>query len=262
MYLTDVYQDVANFDNPANDYKTEEIFRCTPTRGKPGYVEIPVQQTATSPSQLQLEWFDLGLQNFMGAHCKPAVYLYPETRQLINVKVEPKGYLAYVDPPYDMEKGWTVWAEPGGRINDLRSEVYDYLYYESKILDSAFNKPEKGFVVKFEELENFYKDIMPKLGLNKKEEADFVEYWKKALPYSPYYFVGVIDQQVKDNIEPLTVTPAPDTSIRFSLYFERLETPKVVSAPEIITPVRDGFTLVEWGGMIKNDPNHPFTCSQ
>jgi hypothetical protein len=22
------------------------------------------------------------------------------------------------------------------------------------------------------------------------------------------------------------------------------------------------FRVVEWGGMVKNDPNHPFTCSQ
>ena len=32
------------------------------------------------------------------------------------------------------------------------------------------------------------------------------------------------------------------------------------TSPLPLSPSR--FSVTEWGGMVKNDPNHPFTCSQ
>ncbi len=280
--VADLYQMKSIHDDPARSYDDNaEAYECSPNArfiadvyptaegfSKGASVVVPPQEFSTDSSQLQLEWFEFTNPGgaFFSVHCKPAVYLYPQTTQLVNVKVKPKGELIYVDPPYDMEKGWTVWAEPGGQLTvssyQLSINTYDYLYYESKIRDDAFKKPEKGWVLKYKDLPIFYKEILPKLGLNSKEEADFIEYWTKHLPDSPYYFVGIVDQKMKDYIEPLTVIPKPDSSIRFSLYFEKLEKPRTATPPEVITPLRKGFTLVEWGGMIKNDLNHPFTCSQ
>jgi hypothetical protein len=132
-------------------------------------------------------------------------------------------------------------------------------------------------------LEKQFNDVLPKLGLNSVQTKDFIEYWKKALPYSPYYFVGVVDPANVDQIERLEITPKPDYINRVRIYFERLDTPKVVEAPVIVDQRiselanQKGknlsnqlisqsanllFRVVEWGGMVKNDPNHPFTCSQ
>ena len=127
--------------------------------------------------------------------------------------------------------------------------------------------------MKYDELANLYQEILPKLGLNKQQENDFIEYWTKALSKnpSPYYFVGVIDQKNVDQIERLDITPKPDSVNRVRIYFEALDQPKTVEAPELssfgIGNLAFGighspFRVVEWGGMVKNDKNHPFTCSQ
>ena len=186
---------------------------------------------------------------------------------MVNVKVFPKGYLGYTDPVYDPVYGWTVEAYPDGRLIpnakfQMPNAQYSYLYYESKIRDEEIKKPSKGWVVKSNELEDLYNEVLPKLGLNKKEAGDFSEYWLKTLPDSPYYFVGLMDKDQRDYLEPLEVIPNPDTSIRFSFFFEPLDQPVNVREPLIQTPERNGFTLVDWGGMIKLNKDTPFTCSQ
>jgi hypothetical protein len=77
--------------------------------------------------------------------------------------------------------------------------------------------------------------------------------------------VGVIEQSNVDQIEKLDITPKPDSVNRVRIYFERLDQPKVVEEPLITNRLplnASNFNVVEWGGMVKNDLNHPFTCSQ
>jgi hypothetical protein len=231
---------------------------------------IPDQRQSLNNEQLQLEWFAFKSEGIWNIHCKPAVYLYPSQKQRVNVKVFPAGTLTYTDPQYDDKTGWTVDAYPDGQIYDLRYTIYDkpfdYLYFESKVPDQIIKKPTKGWVVEYQELNNFYNNILPKLGLNQKQTTDFAEYWNKALKPAPYYFIGVIDQANVDQIERLEITPKPDNINRVRIYFERLEQPKQVEAPLLeaksFNLSASSFNVVEWGGMVKNDPNHPFTCSQ
>jgi hypothetical protein len=265
VYLMDVYQDKRIYDLRNKGYSENDIFICgVDTKVGSSFVVVPGQDRSQTKDQLQLEWFVFSSDKLWGIHCKPAVYLYPEKKQLVNVKVNPKGELSFTDPPYDSIKGWTVWANPTGRLHTLSEQLIPngYLYYESKIKDSEIKKPTQGWVVKFEELGSLYDDLLPKLGLNGKEAKDFSQYWLKALPDSPYYFVGLINKDQRDYLETLSVTPSPETSIRFSFYFEPLDKPISVKEPEIITPKREGFTLVDWGGMVKLHPGTPFTCSQ
>lgn len=279
--LVDVYQDIDS-NRPE---LPEEALSCDTTRGEynknTAQVFQPNPATSPDPDQLQLRHFVFGagesagqVVNGWGIHCKPAVYLYPPRQQIVNVQVNPRGQLSYTDPPYDKTTGWTVWAKPDGKISNFQARSrelrsypipnfqYDYLYYESKLLDSEIKKPESGWVVKPDQLESLFNKILPELGLNKKEQSDFMGYWLNKLPASPYYFVGLVDKPQRDYLEALKVTPDPDTSIRFSLYFEALDQPKVVTEPKITTPTRKGFTLVDWGGMVKLHPGTPFTCSQ
>lgn len=208
-------------------------------------------------------------------HCKPAVYLYPQQEQQINVQVAiPYGSFLYTDPIYPTG-GWNVRAKPNGALHYLGSDradstgkinypsgVFPYLYYEARIHDSAIEKPTKGYVKKYEDIEKFYDEILPKLGLNSQETQEFKKYWLKALPKATYYFIGVVSQSNLNTIEPLTISPKQDTTIRVSLYFEALDTFTIIQPPTIQTPQRNGFTVVEWGGMVKRDKDHPFTCVQ
>ncbi len=46
----------------------------------------------------------------------------------------------------------------------------------------------------------------------------------------------------------LEVTPEPDALIRVFMVWQGLDEPVDVETPEITTPDRVGFTVVEWGG--------------
>lgn len=293
--MIDIYQDVSK---PPLE-RAENILKCidigTAVVINLGFV-IPPQAPSAIKDQLQLEWFLLRQSKFLPKawwtpECKPAVYLYPPNKTLVNVKVYPEGFLTYTDPVYDYQTGWNVEANPDGTIITREGKSYPYLYFESKVRDEVIDIPGEGWVVKssgnkvseetketketketedwFIPLEEHFNQILPKLGLNKTQTNDFVEYWKKVLSYSPYYFVGIIEQSNVNEIERLEITPKPDSVNRVRIYFERLGQPKQVQAPDLSDRnfsnsdfSDDAFRVVEWGGMVKNDLEHPFTCSQ
>jgi len=236
--------------------------------GNDAYEYIPTQQpvqfSSESKDNLQLKWFylvDTPVYSWYTPDCKPAVYLYPTSAQQTAVSVEAKGPLTVTIPSYP-QNGWNVLADADGTIHS-GGQTYPYLYYEAKIPDAAVNKPTNGYVVSYLELDSLYTTLLPKLGLSSKETADFKAYWEKQLPYSPYYFVGVMPVKDVDSMEKLTISPKPDTTIRVRVYFEALKDRKDVQAPLLAdAPQRNGFTAVEWGGMVKLHPETSFTCSQ
>lgn len=225
--------------------------------------QAPVQFSSEAKENLQLKWFylvDTPVYSWFTPDCKPAIYLYPTQTQQTAVRVDAKGPLTLTIPQYP-QGGWNVTAEPDGTILSDGKE-FPYLYYEAEIPDAAFDKPTQGYVASYNELDSLYATVLPQLGLNAKETADFKEYWNKYLPFSPYYFVGVMPVSEVDEIEKLTISPAPDTTIRVRVYFEPLKERRVVESPVVATPARKGFTAVEWGGMVKMQPGSNFTCSQ
>ncbi len=280
MWYVDIYQQVnPNPDGTASliplTYLPSSVLQCHDATEIlcPAPTAAPVVENDTNknPSkdkkQLQLETFSIQSQSQRAAfaswytpQCKPAIYLYPEEKTSVHVSVNTKGILTYTDPLYPTS-GWDVTAYPDGAIISDKKQ-YPYLYYESKIPDVLIQKPKEGYVVSYTDLANLYDTLLPKLGLSEKQTDDFSLYWQKALPKSAYYFVGVMPQNTIDFLEPLTITPKPATMVRVRLYFEALEKKITVTKPTIQTPTRSGFTVVEWGGMVKVDKNHPFTCSQ
>lgn len=240
----------------------EFIKDCDKTTGKTGtdavIVPLPNQPERKN---LQLQTFGVALNPInpgLSPFCKPAIYLYPEKETQVSVKVSPAGKFTYTDPIYP-ENGWTVTAHSDGKIFSNNKE-YPYLYYEANIPSLLIEKPKTGYVVDSIEIESFLRDLLPRLGLNVKETIEMSTYWQKALPKSPYYFIGIISKKNLDNIAPLTVSPAPTTTIRVALYFEPLDKKIEVEEPSITKSKRAGFTVVEWGGIIHSEK--PFTCLQ
>ena len=68
---------------------------------------------------------------------------------------------------------------------------------------------------------------------------------------APYYFVTFMGNSVMDELAPLNITPKPDTIIRVLMDFTELKAPISVEGYNIRTPVRKGFTVVEWGGVLR-----------
>lgn len=210
---------------------------------------------------LQLETLGLtanSLNPGLSPFCKPAIYLYPPKTTQVHVAVNPVGPISYSEPSYPAN-GWDVTANPNGAITAGNKQL-DYLYYEAEIPDTKIEKPSSGFVVKTAEVKNLLTGLLPKLGLNSHEQQQFIDYWTSKLPASPYYFVGVVSQTNLNAIAPLSISPVPDSTIRVTLYFEALDSFKQIDPPVFSPVVRDGFTVVEWGGIIKLHPGTPFTC--
>jgi hypothetical protein len=178
---------------------------------------------------------------------KPVIYLYPEKTQKVSVNVEPNDGISISDP--ELGDGWEVIATPDSKIYNFGDgKVYPYLFWEGWASD--FETPEEGFVVEEREVASFFDQKLRTLGLNKKETADFKEFWVPYLSGDDYYFITFIDQAAFDKYAPLTVTPEPDSVIRVFFDYKVLEEPIKVVEQQFETPERNGFTLVEWGGRL------------
>ena len=184
------------------------------------------------------------------AECaKPVIYLYPTKKTAISVNFGSEVRLTKTVPQIG-KKGWSVEADPDGLIRDLSdSETYPYLFWEGTGL--VYNSPEKGFVVAREGLSKFFDDKLFKLGLNDKEISDFKEYWLPLMQDKPFYKVGFWGTNVVNQLAPLEVIPTPDTVIRILMDFEGLDKPVSLVEPELTAVPRNGFTLIEWGGVKK-----------
>ncbi|MGA1791607.1 MAG: hypothetical protein ACMUIM_08980 [bacterium] len=174
---------------------------------------------------------------------KPAIYLYPKEDSVIQVSLDVKGKIVKDIPPY--RDGWKVFVNKEGLINNK----YDYLFYEALLKDIPL--PEKGWLVEYSDLESWFVHTLPLLGLNQKESSQFMAYWLNELPASNYYEIRLIDAGFLESHLKLIISPQPDTVIRLFFYFRPRKERYLFNTPEILTPERNGFTVVEWGGVFE-----------
>ncbi|PJA92625.1 MAG: hypothetical protein CO133_02170, partial [Candidatus Komeilibacteria bacterium CG_4_9_14_3_um_filter_37_5] len=178
---------------------------------------------------------------------KPVIYLYPEKEMSVAVQVQPTGGFTTTEPAYN--DGWQVLAKPNSELyNYADSTWYPYLFWEGYGLN--YQQPEKGFVIAREKMEQFLRETLPQLGLIPKEYDEFIAYWLPRLQKDNYYFITFVDQNDFNKMAPLAVQPQPNTIIRVFMDFQGLDNYRQVEPLVITTPVRQGFTVVEWGGAI------------
>lgn len=174
---------------------------------------------------------------------KPVIYLYPEKETNVNVKVG-----ASIDvsiPPY--KNGWQVTAYPDGAIK-TDGRVWDYLFWEGQGF-GMYPEIKSGFVVKQGELRQTLESHLSQLGLNKKEKADFIDFWMSNLPKTPYVRLSWLMTADMNKLAPLDISPKPQTLIRIFLDYEGLQRPISIKPQKLTTIPRKGFTVVEWGGL-------------
>jgi len=185
------------------------------------------------------------------AECgKPVIYLYPQTTTKVSVKLDPQGGFTASEPSYGT--GWNVLAQPNGQLTEISTgKSYPYLFWEGR--GAVYQQPKKGFVVSQNQVETFLREKLTALGLNQKEIADFIDFWLPRMQGAPYYFVTFLGNSAMNAIAPLSVNPKPDTVIRVLMDFSPLEKPVQVEGYQINTPLRKGFTVVEWGGVLRGN---------
>lgn len=180
---------------------------------------------------------------------KPVIYLYPEEEQDILVKVKLKGGFTETIPAYN--DGWLVRADSESNIyNYADGEVYPYLFWEGRAYDIEMG--DKGFVVAREDVRKFFIDSLSKLGLIQKEYDEFIGFWLPKMQENNYYFISFLSQEEFNQEAPLTIEPKPDTVIRVMMMYQGLEEKVEVAPQELSAPDRNGFTVVEWGGVLRN----------
>ena len=174
---------------------------------------------------------------------KPVLYLYPEERLEVSVKLELKGELTCAYPRY--EGGWQVTAEPDGTLTDAAGQSYNYLYWEADVHTKW--DMNRGFCVKGEDTAAFLEGALAQLGLTRREANEFIIYWLPLMEGNPYNIISFQQDAYRD-AAGLEITPAPDTLIRVFMTWEPSETFVELEPQELSAPERTGFTAVEWGG--------------
>ena len=178
---------------------------------------------------------------------KPAIYLYPKQKQKINVSLSINGAMTKSIPSYG--KGWSVMVSTTGKIENK----YDYLFYENTL--KTIELPNEGWIKQGNELNVWFDSILPKLGLNAKETKQFKAYWLKVLDRDALYEIKLFSRSFLDKNITLTIDPKPDMLIRVIFNFKVIKEPYGIKEPNIITPKRSGFHVLEWGGMIGGENN-------
>ena len=175
---------------------------------------------------------------------KPVIYLYPETETDVHVELDFNGELTCTYPAY--ENGWNVTAAPDGTLTDETGREYYALYWEG-VTDTAFDLS-AGFCVAGNDTAAFLEEKLAALGLTDREANEFIMYWLPKMQENAYNLVSFQFETYTETAE-LTVTPTPDTVIRVYMVYKPLD--EMTEIPEQVlpeTPVRNGFTVVEWGG--------------
>ncbi len=180
---------------------------------------------------------------------KPVIYLYPEQTTDISVQLAPQGGFTKTEPAYG--NGWNVTASPDGSlVNKADGKTYPYLFWEGR--GGLYSAPKHYWVVAKSDVPSFLNSTLAKFGFNAQEIADFSEFWVPRMQSAAYYKIGFYGTDVMNIIAPMTLSEKPDTLFRVLMDYSELSAAEPSNPPTLpATPVRKGFTVTEWGGVIR-----------
>lgn len=179
---------------------------------------------------------------------KPVLYLYPETQTTVSVKLDINGKITVSEPLY--EDGWTVTADPDGRLTDTAGRTWDYLFWEG--ITNFVPQTEVGYCVAGEDAAEFLAQQLPLWGLQGKEIDEFIEYWLPVMEANPWQIVTFNDPGYL-NAVTYTIAPMPDRLIQVFMMLIPVDEPINLTPPTLPTAEelsREGYVAVEWGGAL------------
>ena len=190
---------------------------------------------------------------------KPVLYLYPQEERQLTVTLDLEGSLDTVYPAPDDQRAtdrgtqasWTVTASPDGTLTDASGRTYPSLFWDGPVRQES---PQQGFVVAREDAVPFLEEKLALLGLSDRESADFITYWAPRIRAYEYTFVSfdasAYTQRASYSFaDEAGNQVAPDTFIRVFMTIRAAQADEAVTPQEFAsTPMRNGFTVVEWGG--------------
>ncbi len=237
-----------NYSVNGNNIKVSITYKstCGICASENVYYLLKVNKNITSPN-VNIEYKEISKEECNpNIDYKPLIYLYPTVDTKVNVKLGRSEALTSTYPKY--KDSWNVLAKPDGELIDDKGRTFYGLYWEGyNTIDVTF---EDGFVVGRDNLIPFLEEKLSILGLTEREANEFIIYWLPKLEENEYNLIRFesIDKINKDM--PLIINPKPDTVIRILMEYKKADKDTKVKTQALVTPVRKGFTVVEWGGTI------------
>lgn len=211
-----------------------------------------------------------------GGGCgKPVIYLYPTKTTKVSVQFTTPMSLTTDIPTY--HDGWNVLANPDGKLKDLQPQYtncnlfnlnqfgseyaseacnknsYPYLYWAGKSDVNQYPREDNGWVISKDNLDVFLNKTLSQVGLNDKEKSDMLSYWIPEMlsKNTPFYKISFLQTTQMNQLAPMKISPKPDTLFRIFLdWSPLLQKPSKDLIPEHLNKLqRNGFTVVEWGGL-------------
>ena len=185
------------------------------------------------------------VRSSIGESWKPIIYIYPTEDIDVSITASNPELFTVTYPKYN--EGWKVKALTDGTLIDENGKRYYALYWEGHNKNISKVK-EDGFVVKGEDTAKFLEEKLEILGLNYKEQNEFIMYWLPKLEKNKYNYIRFqTEDEINDNME-LYIDPKPDTLIRVRMDYKSLDKKIKVKEQKLTKPERKGYTIVEWGG--------------
>jgi len=225
-------------------------FNCLKVRNLPGGgikkgTTKPTTTTTTNKPPIKFDLRDLWNKKTHIIWKKPVIYLYPEEPMDVSVQLDIKdSKFSSVYPRFNGKNTWKVYAEPNGDLT-INNKKYPYLFWEAQSYKSQ--ETNEGFLVTDENAEAFLEEKLKILGLNEKEQTDFITFWLPVLLRNKLSLCTFQSKKFFKNLE-LNVTPKPDSLIRVFLTIKKLDEVVNVKEQKLKAVERTGFTVVEWGG--------------
>lgn len=181
---------------------------------------------------------------------KPIIYLYPEYTMNIKVELGNPDKLTVTYPKY--KDYWNIEASPDGTLIDKKTGRRLYSLFWEGINTESNGIKDDGFIVRGKDALNFLEEKLEILGLNYKEQEEFIIYWLPKLERNKYNYIRFETLEEQNNNMPLLITPKPDTLIRINMEYMPLDEIIDIKEQHLNRVERKGFTIVEWGGTIVN----------
>lgn len=183
----------------------------------------------------------------VGGYAKPVLYLYPkEDNTYVTINFEKEELLTTTYPKYN--NGWNVVANKNGDLKDNNGKYYYGLYWE----ETGYNKVDfkTGFYVTKNNAIDFLEEKLSIIGLNDKEKNEFIMYWLPILEKNKKNLVYFELTKERDSYNKININPKPDSLLRIAIHVKKVNKKINVKKQDLSTFERNGFTVVEWGGVL------------
>lgn len=204
--------------------------------------EEPVEEGGSGSGgfiQFDDDWSDLEETG------KPVLYLYPEETTQVSLGLDYDGHIT-AEYPTSINGKWELLARPDGTlIMDERS--YPYIFWEGVSPLTETFKFTEGFSVSRANYISFLEEKLTLLGLNEKEQADFITYWLPKMQENEWTTVRFLYEEYAE-LAKWSIEPLPDTFIRVFVIMEGSDHAVKLPKQNLQAAERSGFTAVEWGG--------------